>query len=451
MSEQETNRPLRDWGADDDETPAAQLPTAPGRPRVKLLQSAVEPELAQEAPPSPPDREEPIEPLHFPAPEEFDRESLEQDVVDREAEPLDDDERESGGNGWSPVTSLEPEEEEPYGADDLAEEDEPFDLPGTEKLGIIGGKGVGKSYLFQAMVYRTFSGPQSGALNYYLDGIRLFYAIRRSDRAQTLNLSKFIKKYGSWERLPQTLATTQAWYRLRLRFRTGLLGGQRAAMDVEYFDGSGEGFFQAHRTAENRKIWREGYLDARVMVFCLPLWAAFPASGLSPEDWKWRDDILEGFEQVIQNYTDLRSLNKRTTPVKSILALTMADDRRCALSTLHDKWISPYIDSPHTYLRQLKSGAGISRYLANARTVSEAMHAEFEASRDPRVSSIPQSLDFGGRPWLVPLCAIEGGRLEQVEKEFPHPGERPPLHAPVPAHVELPLLVALCERDNALM
>lgn len=442
MSEQETNRPLRDWGADDgDELTPPPLPAAPDYPRVRLLSPVAAPEPVREEPPDLPGGAGPAD-----FEDGFDTEAPGRDVLDREPEPRygpEDDE-------WPVAESPEPDEE-PYGADDLADEDEPFNLPGTEKLGIIGGKGVGKSYLFQAMVYRTFSGPQSGALNYYLDGIRLFYALKRGEKARTLNLSKFIKKYSSWERLPFTTFSAQMWYRLRLRYRTGLVGSSRAAMDVEFFDGSGEGFFQANRTTENRKLWREGYLDARVMVFCLPLWAAFPSSGMSAEDWKSRDDLLEGFEQVVQNYTDLRTLNKRTTPVKSILALTMADDRRSALSVLHDKWISPYIDSPHTYLRQLKSGAGISRYLANARRISEAMHAEFEASRDPRVSSIPQSLDFGGRPWMIPVCAIEGGRLEQVEREYPLPENRPALQAPVPAHVELPLLVALCERDNALM
>lgn len=419
MSDQETNRSLRPWDSEDEPPPLPSLPN---------------PEVA-----SPPDTDD-----HGDLFQDLDREPPNADL-DREPEQILRSAEEAHEQDEEDV------EEEPYSAEDFGEEDEPFDLAGTEKLGIVGGKGVGKSYLFQSMVYRTFAGPQSGALNYYLDGIRLFWARERRERAQTLNVSKFVKKYISWERLPFTTLSLQQWYRLRLRFRTGLLGNERSAMDVEFFDGSGEGFFQAHRTAENKRLWREGYLDARVMVFCLPLWAAFPASGLSAKDWKWRDDLLEGFEQVVQNYTDLRTLNKRTQPVKSILALTMADDRRSALSMLHDKWISPYIDSPHTYLRQLKSGAGISRYLANARLVSETLHEEFEASRDPRVSSIPQSLDFGGRPWLIPVCAIEGGRLEQVENEFQKLEDRPALHAPVPAHVELPLLVALCERDNALM
>jgi hypothetical protein len=220
------------------------------------------------------------------------------------------------------------DEDEPYSPEFYDPEAEPFDLPGTEKMGIVGGKGVGKSYLFQAMVYRTFAGSQSGALNYYLRDIRLFHALRRGDKARTVNVSAFIRRYSSWQRLATTLKANQAWFRLRLQYRSGLFGQKRSSMDVEFFDGSGEGFFQAPRDTENRKLWREGYLDARVMVFCLPLWAVFPKAGLSRDDWKFRDVLLEGFEQVVQNYLDLRLLNKRKSPVRSILALTMADDRR---------------------------------------------------------------------------------------------------------------------------
>src|SRR6185436_13845110 len=67
---------------------------------------------------------------------------------------------------------------EGFSDDDFEKEDEPFDRADAQKLGILGGKGVGKSYLFQAMVYRTFAGRQSGALTYYLerDSMRLFMA-----------------------------------------------------------------------------------------------------------------------------------------------------------------------------------------------------------------------------------------------------------------------------------
>lgn len=348
-------------------------------------------------------------------------------------------------SGVPRLVRSEEEDETVFPSGFFEDDDEPFDLPGAEKLGIVGGKGVGKSYLFQAMVYRTYAGPQAGALSYYLDGIRLFRALRRQDKVRTVNLASFVERYVSWDRLPQTIMINQEWYRLRLRYRTGLLGQSRAAMDVEFFDGSGEGFFQGPRTGENKRLWQEGYQDARVMVFCLPLWVAFPGENLTDSDWKDRDEILKGFEQVVQNYMDVRG--KRVFPVKSVLALTMADDRRSALEKLYYKWIAPYLDSPYTYLGPLRKGKWVARYLANARQVSEALHEEFASSRDPRVASIPYSLDFGGRPWLIPVSAIEGEQIAQREVD----PERAKRVAPVPVHVELPLLVALCERNNALM
>jgi hypothetical protein len=348
-------------------------------------------------------------------------------------------------------TASAPPVEEPYPDEFFEKEDdgEPFDLQGVEKLGIIGGKGVGKSFLFQAMVYRTYAKNQAGAMSLFLDKARLFQALQREDKARRLSLSEFGNKYMSWGRLPQTILANQRWYRLRLHYKTGILGGKQSRMDVEFFDGSGEGFFEATRTRGISKLWRDGYLNARVMVFCLPLWVAFPGSRMTAADRRQRKDILEGFERVVQNYEELRSEGHAEQPVKSILALTMADDPRSALSTLYDKWIAPYLDAPQLYLPKLSRESGIARYLANARRVSEALHQELAASRDPRVSSISQALDYqGGRPWLIPLSAIEGTLLDRIEREKLQVDDRP---APVPVHVELPLLVALCERHNALM
>jgi len=358
-----------------------------------------------------------------------------------------------------------------FSADDFEQEDELFSQPGAEKLGIVGGAGVGKSYLFQAIVYRAYAGHKSGALAYYLerDSIRLSMAkdlVQYLDRdnkhlsaaqmkplmAKIWNRARFIRKFQKWQRLPKTLYNEQQWYRLRLHYRMGLLGRSRSPFDIEFLDGSGEAFFEGALNARNRRLWREAYLGARIMVFCLPLWAAFPDTGLSAKDRKWRDDVLEGFDQVLQNYLQLRTAETASYPVRTILALTMADDRRSALQTLFRSWIEPYMDNPQRYLERLRRGSGVARYLANARQVSEALHQEFDAARDPRVSSIPNSLDLGaGRPWLIPVSAMEGARLEVIEKEYPNPDDRPPLNEPVPVHVELPLLVALCERDNALM
>ena len=330
----------------------------------------------------------------------------------------------------------------------------PFAQPNGQKLGIIGGKGVGKSYLFQAMVYRTYAGQQAGSLAYYLDrgSIRLFSALTYQDQARSVNLVNFVKNYAVWNRLPQTQVDTQYWYRLRLPYRTGLLGRGRSVLDVEFFDGSGEILQLPNPGGEYTELWQTAYLNAQVMVFCLPLWVAFPDAALSPSDWQWRDEVLAGFEQVIQNFTDLRERYRYTQPVRSMLALTMADDRRSGLKTLRERWIAPYMDAPLRYLSRLRSGRGIARYLANARKISEALHKEFAATTDPVVAAIPHKLDFdGGKPWLIPVSAIEGSRLDKLEKEYADPDQRPRAQAPVPVHVELPLLVALCERENALM
>jgi hypothetical protein len=341
-----------------------------------------------------------------------------------------------------------PGEPEGYSDEDFEREQETFADSGASRLGIVGGRSVGKSYLFRAMVYRTYARLQSGALASYLDGTRLFRALRKEDAVQTMNLARFVQRYAAWEKLPATKKVAQEWFRLRLHYRTGILGRTRSALDVDFFDGSGEDL-QGLWTPENRKLWNDVYREAGVMVFCLPLWAAFPGPDLVAEDSQAREDLLEGFEQVIQNYTDMRAKSGQTRAVFSIVALTQADDRRSALRTLHERWIRPYMEDPHTYLSQLRRGSNVARYLANARTVSSALYEELAATRDPRVASIPESLNLGrGRPWLMPVSAVEGSRLESLEGKLPKAGTAPP---PVPVHVELPLLVALCERSNALM
>jgi hypothetical protein len=348
--------------------------------------------------------------------------------------------------------------------DDFVQDDEPFDRPDTQKLGILGGKGVGKTYLFQSMVYRTFAGLQAGALTHYLenDATHLYIAlggdqITQTGAARALNRVTFIKNYQSWQRLAFTSSTAQQWYRLRLLYRTGYLGRSRSATDVEFFDASGELLGSRPDDRAGWEMWSKAYLKAPVMVFCLPLWAAFPGEGLSGEEWSDRDRVLTEFDQVIQNYREMRRRHGSTLPVRSVLALTMADDRRCALRALYERWILPYLDSPQTYLKQLRTGSGVARYLSNARQVSEMMHDEFAAAQDPRIASIPQALDFDkGRPWIVPLSAVDGARLDDLDKRYSNPDDPSRLQearrvAPVPVHVELPLLVALCEHENALM
>jgi hypothetical protein len=336
----------------------------------------------------------------------------------------------------------------------VAVPEEPFDRRGTTRVGLLGGKGVGKSYLFQAMVYRTLDGRHSGALSYYLDRdtVRVYQTRDRQSVPRSAIPSEFVEEYRSWLRLGQTSLAGEQWYRLRLQFRTGLLGRRRSFLDVDFLDGSGESL-EMGLSGEREETWKAAFLDATIMVFCLPLWAAFPASGdvLSEEDWDFREDLIRGFDAVVRHFRDLREKHHTGHPVRSILALTMADDRRSALTTLRNRWIMPFLEQPKPHLEAMRKASGVARYLASARKVSEAVFREFDASQDPRISGIPERIEFGGgRPWFVPLSAIDGATLdswEQGKAKKPRAGLRPP----VPVHVELPLLVALCDSHNALM
>jgi hypothetical protein len=332
--------------------------------------------------------------------------------------------------------------------------EEPFDRTGTTRVGLLGGKGVGKSYLFQAMVYRTLDGRHSGAMSYYLDRdtVRVYQTHDRKSVPRSAIPSELVEEYRSWLRLGTTKLSVEQWYRLRLQFRTGLFGSRRSFLDIDFLDGSGESF-EAGISVEREETWKAAFLDTTIMVFCLPLWAAFPASGevLSDEDWELRERVIRGFDAVVRHFRDLREKHHARHPVRSILALTMADDRRSALATLRNRWITPFLERPKPHLDAMRTASGVSRYLASARKVSEAVFREFDASQDPRISGIPERIEFGGgRPWFVPLSAIDGATLdswEQGKAKKPRAGLRPP----VPVHVELPLLVALCDSRNALM
>ena len=331
----------------------------------------------------------------------------------------------------------------------LSAEKEMLPSKSSQDVGIVGGKASGKSYLINAIVYRTTSGARAGSLSPYLhrDAVRLFMS-RDGEPESAVNLARFIEQYASWERLGQTLLMDQRWFRLQLQYRAGFLGQQRKEMSVVLLDGSGEGFFSALGNSA-KQMWRKGYMEARLMIFCLPLWVAFPGP-LTEDDRQFREQMLEEFEQVVSNYLTLREEQGLSHPVRTVLALTMADDRKGALETLRDRWINPIMDSPDFYLRKFRTSAGSARYLANARRVSDILFDEFMSANGPLVSRIPGMIDFGaGRPWLVPMSSIDGAMLDYVESATPADGHRLP--PPVPVHVELPLLVALCQKTNALM
>jgi len=151
---------------------------------------------------------------------------------------------------------------------------------------------------------------------------------------------------------------------------------------------------------------------------------------------------LRGFSGILRNYEEIRD---ESLDVKCILALTMADDHRSALRTLRSRWIDPYMGKKNQrkVLDQLCNPWRITRYLQNAQAISEYLHREFDESKWTEIQGIPARLEFGrGKPWILPVTAVDGARLILGDKSE---GE------PTPAHVELPLLVAMCEKHNVLM
>jgi hypothetical protein len=320
---------------------------------------------------------------------------------------------------------------------------EPFQKQGVTKVGLLGGKGAGKSYLFQSIVYRT-AGSHSGAIAYFTPQVRLWRSPGLNMPHDKVNVRRFLSAYAQWLRLPTTRREDAVWYRLRLSCPAGLklFKRSRVEMDIDFLDGSGEAFEGAMEGMAD--IWQGAFQDAAIMIFCLPLWVLFPGD-LKPEDEELRGKLLEGFENVVNKYDQIRN---PSIQVRSILALTMADDRRCALRTLRQRWIESYVDQHRKVLSSIKSRRGVPQYLASARAVSNYLYHELEHA--PHLeSAIPSRVQFGEeKPWLLPVSAVKGDYLESLEKNG---GTRPGGREPIPAHVEIPLLYALCDRFNALM
>ena len=361
-----------------------------------------------------------------------------------------------------PVASPEPSPWKEFSSDPVtpekmaSEEIEAEEMPvkSCNKIGLLGGSQVGKTYLFHGMVYRTRDERRAGSVSYYLQSADLRLLEKPGAPQRRLKIYDIIKGYQNWKPLLPTHFGAQIWYRLTLEFRTGLFGQNPTPLQLDFLDGSGEGFTRPLGPLTT-PIWKDAFYDAGIMVFCLPMWAAFPADNLSEEDQRLRDAYLSEFFLVLENYREIRD---RKLKVRTILALTMADDdRRCYLQDVIDQWIKPYMEDPEKYLASLHKGRGLTSYLAGAELVSSRLREEFRAIKgDPQISSIPRQLDFGlGYPWIIPMSAVEGRILERAIEARKGKADDAPLSVrlppPVPVHVELPLLAALCENHNALM
>ena len=319
---------------------------------------------------------------------------------------------------------------------------------GVLKIGIAGGRQTGKTYLFQSIVYRTMDGSKSGALATFLGGEanEVFTGFDEETRA-SISHDDLIRFYPQWTRLTPSLQ--DVWYRLRIPYRSGFLGRRSTALDVAFLDAPGESFTL-------RGLASEAFQDVSVMIFCLPIWAVFndPAA-LDKKSATDAKSALNDFESIVRLYRE--SLATKRRKVRVIVALTMADDRRSALDDVRTNWIEPFTNPKRTgrVLDVLAKPTALNGYLAAARRTSDYLRQRLRDHLNPKVSRIPGSFRGfeRGTTWYVALSAIDGAKLAQLDAT-PIPQQAalaatfPP---PVPAHVELPLLIALCERTNALM
>lgn len=321
------------------------------------------------------------------------------------------------------------------------------------KIGLVGGREVGKTFFFYGIIYRTLQKIRSGAVARYLQSSELRIHNTPGDDPSIHDPDEVVNSYRRWTRFLPTEAAGR-WYRLALEFRTGLIGTKVSRLNLEFLEGSGEFLFARALDASTEETWRTAVGNAGIMVFCLPIWAAFPGK-LNAKEREKREMYLKDFTKVLSNYQKTRVPGLK---IRTILALTMADDDiRCSLSDLISKWIKPYMNRPEDCLKQLRSKSGIPRYLAMATRVSDYLHQKFlEIHDNPLVGRIPETLNFGrGLPWIIPISAVEGRMLDRAEEIRQSGSDTDALPedfaAPVPIHVELPLLAALCENHNALM
>jgi hypothetical protein len=340
-------------------------------------------------------------------------------------------------------------------------ETSPIPTPSSQcGIGIVGPSNSGKTYLFQSLVYRLENPGQYGVMTRYLkkNGIALYECSKPSNTGHDWDLAKYSVWFRHWSKLQATPPGIGFWFYLLLTVRAGWLGFAESTFKVTFIDCAGEEYQSeldlSDEDSPDRKLSTTVWLTferARVMVFCLPAWVVFPGNTMSESDWRVRASMMEGFSQVLSNYRKLRRERRAKhgplPKTRIVVALTHADDSRCGLTTLRERWIDAYISESDANLERLSKISGPTTYLAAARAVSDYVRHEFRRSPDQEIKSLPGLLEIDGeRPWFIPMTAMNGATLTSINR-----GQSRAAEPPVPAHVELPLLLALCDEHNMLM
>jgi hypothetical protein len=327
---------------------------------------------------------------------------------------------------------------------DVVATDRPLARNKMVKMAIAGGRQTGKSYLFQSIVLRTWTGFKAGALAGFLDDRKS--TLVRMDGDTPIYDDHVIDNYKSWGLIPPT--QNRVVFKVKLTYPMGWFGRRDRAIELAFVDAPGEDW--------SRNELAKECTDTDVMLLCVPAWAAFPAVLTETEETEARHAI-DDFHTIVTEFSaELDRLPKKKK-VQMVVALTMADDGRSALDVVRTNWIEPFTRGAiaHENREALHRQSGLSSYLAMARRVSDFVELELKRQSNVQVNSIPGSLKFAGtRPWFIPVSAIDGARLQRIVGE-PSAQQRQKLVKesgdPIPAHVELPLLIALCQQTNALM
>ncbi|MCG8458754.1 MAG: hypothetical protein MI919_20940 [Holophagales bacterium] len=319
------------------------------------------------------------------------------------------------------------------------------------RVALLGGARSGQRALFQAMAYRAGGRRRAGALaSLIAPGAGKVERLGEDGRPAADETERLVGDYEGWRCMMDAdldggpdseQESPTGRYRLELPYPTGWLGCSPARLHVDLYPPS---LLQLPLPPGEQKLLQR----ARVLIFAVPFWACLPRRDVGEEVVAAGREHLEALGRQIFGVQEARRGGERAS---IFFALTLADDERGGLPDLREAWIHRTIEGHRRLAKRLRRPRYLLTYLDNARRISEHLHrlligAEADASRSAG-AAVLELLELEGseRAWLLPVSALDSRIAENVAAGGSAPGE-----PPIPAHVELPLLLTLCEHAEAL-